>query len=369
MKIRDYVSNGLNILSKAALPAVLSLGLAYNSAFAYRVHKKGETILYSDKDAITLQVDKNNQPYIDMPMTITKDENDNIYIDSYRNGKLYVSLNCFGGSTCAIWVNDEILGEYNCSKVLFFGSGNDGTLKVLGRDVMLEGNKNKLKIIKDEGDKILISQGIENNLNIIDRGETLEHLVLKDDSGKEYKLQDRDVLKIQSDRMLSIENLKTNYRTGFLGEFLINFVGFNPEALGLAKENLQNDVRYKIKESDLDKEWKDKEGNYRIEIKRKKDGKIMGNVFIVYEQPQASMQDARIVTVSVGADEEFIEKCNENGLSWKGLINDYFERVSQNYSKNFGVEFKIVEHLQWESDNDKDYDGFIERFEKTKKTT
>ena len=58
--------------------------------------------------------------------------------------------------------------------------------------------------------------------------------------------------------------------------------------------------------------------------------------------------DIRTVNVSVGADEEFIEKYSN---SWKDRIDEFIKNVSENYYRNFGIEFKIVEYIEWKSDD------------------
>ncbi len=64
----------------------------------------------------------------------------------------------------------------------------------------------------------------------------------------------------------------------------------------------------------------------------------------------------RIVNVSVGADEEFIEKY---GDSWKSRIDNYIQNASENYYKNFGIEFKISEYIEWKSDDFSDYSSLL----------
>ena len=56
--------------------------------------------------------------------------------------------------------------------------------------------------------------------------------------------------------------------------------------------------------------------------------------------------DVRTVNVSVGADEEFIEKY---GDSWKNRVDEYIKNASENYYRNFGIEFNIIEYIEWKS--------------------
>src|SRR3989338_1956745 len=69
----------------------------------------------------------------------------------------------------------------------------------------------------------------------------------------------------------------------------------------------------------------------------------------------------KVTNLSVGADEEFI---NKYGNSWKSQLENYIKGVSENYYGNFGIEFKIVEYIEWKSDDFSDYFSLVNDLEK-----
>ena len=69
----------------------------------------------------------------------------------------------------------------------------------------------------------------------------------------------------------------------------------------------------------------------------------------------------KVTNISIGADEEFIAKY---GNSWKSQLENYIKGVSENYYSNFGIEFKIVEYIEWKSDDFSDYFSLVNDLEK-----
>ena len=80
------------------------------------------------------------------------------------------------------------------------------------------------------------------------------------------------------------------------------------------------------------------------------------NRYSLEDYEQNWLGDIRTVNVSVAADEEFIEKY---GVLWKDKVNGFIKETSDNYYSNFGIEFKIVEYLQWKSDDFSHYSGLL----------
>jgi len=71
--------------------------------------------------------------------------------------------------------------------------------------------------------------------------------------------------------------------------------------------------------------------------------------------------DVRTVNISVGADEEFLERY---GDSWKSRVDEYIKKASENYYRNFGIELRIAEYIEWDSDDFSDYSFLLNNLKK-----